>query len=131
MSNVHPYPTAAQTPAVDEIKFAYWVPNVSGGLVVSKIEQRTHWGYEYNKKLAQIAENSGFEYALSQVRYMASYGADQQQLPTSSKFHWLPPLKTHFQIEWPACPNSWSWVGLYYDSGSTRYVLDKRPSFVN
>ena len=25
----------------DPIKFAYWVPNVSGGLVISKIEQRT------------------------------------------------------------------------------------------
>ena len=25
------------------IRFAYWVPNVSGGLVVSKIEQRTSW----------------------------------------------------------------------------------------
>lgn len=25
------------------VKFAYWVPNVSGGLVVSKIEQRTDW----------------------------------------------------------------------------------------
>ena len=24
-----------------DIKFAYWVPNVSGGLVISKIEQRT------------------------------------------------------------------------------------------
>ena len=50
--------------------------------MVSKIEQRTHWGYEYNKKLAQIAEKSGFEYALSQVRYMASYGADQQHNST-------------------------------------------------
>lgn len=65
------------------IKFAYWVPNVSGGLVVSKIEQRTHWGYEYNKKLAVLAENSGFEYALSQVRYMASYGAEFQHESTS------------------------------------------------
>ena len=31
------------------VKFAYWVPNVSGGLVVSKIEQRTHWGIDYNR----------------------------------------------------------------------------------
>jgi hypothetical protein len=28
------------------VKFAYWVPNVSGGLVTSTIEQRTDWGYE-------------------------------------------------------------------------------------
>jgi alkanesulfonate monooxygenase len=25
----------------DRVKFAYWVPNVSGGLVISKIPQRT------------------------------------------------------------------------------------------
>jgi FMNH2-dependent dimethyl sulfone monooxygenase len=67
----------------DPVKFAYWVPNVSGGLVVSKIEQRTHWGYDYNKKLAVVAESSGFEYALSQVRYMASYGAEFQHESTS------------------------------------------------
>ncbi len=46
------------------IKFAYWVPNVSGGLVVSNIEQRTDWSYDYNVRLAQAAENNGFEYAL-------------------------------------------------------------------
>ena len=49
----------------DHVKFAYWVPNVSGGLVTSDIEQRTDWDYDYNKKLAQTAENNGFEYALS------------------------------------------------------------------
>ena len=42
----------------DNIKFAYWVPNVSGGLVISKIEQRTSWDIDYNRKLAQIAEKS-------------------------------------------------------------------------
>lgn len=60
------------------IKFAYWVPNVSGGLVVSKIEQRTRWDIDYNRELAQIAERSGFEYALSQIRFTAGYGADNQ-----------------------------------------------------
>ncbi|GAA0604957.1 dimethyl sulfone monooxygenase SfnG [Kribbella sandramycini] len=67
----------------DAIKFAYWVPNVSGGLVTSDIEQRTSWDYEYNKKLAQTAERVGFEYALSQVRYTASYGAEFQHESTS------------------------------------------------
>jgi FMNH2-dependent dimethyl sulfone monooxygenase len=67
----------------DPLKFAYWVPNVSGGLVVSNIEQRTDWSYDYNKQLAVLAENSGFEYALSQVRYMASYGAEYQHESTS------------------------------------------------
>jgi FMNH2-dependent dimethyl sulfone monooxygenase len=61
-----------------DIKFAYWVPNVSGGLVISKIEQRTDWTLEYNAKLAQIAEQSGFEYALSQIRFTAGYGAEYQ-----------------------------------------------------
>lgn len=67
----------------EHVKFAYWVPNVSGGLVTSTIEQRTDWGYEYNVKLAQTAENNGFEYALSQVRYEASYGAEFQHESTS------------------------------------------------
>ncbi len=66
----------------EPVKFAYWVPNVSGGLVVSKIEQRTDWGYEYNRKLAVLAENNGFDYALSQVRYIASYGAAYQHEST-------------------------------------------------
>ena len=61
-----------------DIKFAYWVPNVSGGLVISKIEQRTSWTLEYNTKLAQIAEQSGFDYALSQIRFTAGYGAEYQ-----------------------------------------------------
>jgi FMNH2-dependent dimethyl sulfone monooxygenase len=65
------------------LKFAYWVPNVSGGLVVSTIEQRTDWSFEYNRKLARIAEDSGFEYALTQTRYAASYGADKQHEATS------------------------------------------------
>ena len=67
----------------DHVKFAYWVPNVSGGLVTSDIEQRTDWNYEYNAKLAQNAENNGFEYAPSQVRYEASYGAEYQHESTS------------------------------------------------
>ena len=60
------------------IRFAYWVPNVSGGLVVSKIEQRTHWDIDYNRELARIAENAGFDYALTQIRFTAGYGAENQ-----------------------------------------------------
>jgi FMNH2-dependent dimethyl sulfone monooxygenase len=78
MTAVPPNPEHLREP----VKFAYWVPNVSGGLVVSKIEQRTDWGYDYNKKLAVLAENNGFEYALSQVRYIASYGAAYQHEST-------------------------------------------------
>jgi dimethylsulfone monooxygenase len=66
----------------DDLKFAYWVPNVSGGLVVSKIPQRTDWGLDYNIKLAQIAEQAGFDYALTQIRFIGSYGAEYQHEST-------------------------------------------------
>lgn len=65
------------------LRFAYWVPNVSGGLVTSTIEQRTDWSYDYNVELARLAEQAGFEYALTQVRYTAKYGAEYQQESTS------------------------------------------------
>jgi hypothetical protein len=81
----------------DRVKFAYWVPNVSGGLVISKIPQRTgsalqlpplwntsdpdpRWDYESNVRYAQTAENVGFEYALSQIRFMSGYGAVRTRL---------------------------------------------------
>ncbi|HWC21643.1 MAG TPA: dimethyl sulfone monooxygenase SfnG [Flexivirga sp.] len=66
-----------------ELKFAYWVPNVSGGLVVSKVPQRTDHSPAYNIDAAQAAERFGFDYALTQVRYLASYGADAQHESTS------------------------------------------------
>lgn len=62
----------------NRVKFAYWVPNVSGGLVVSKIQQRTNWDLKSNVKYARTAEQFGFEYALSQIRFMAGYGAANQ-----------------------------------------------------
>lgn len=62
----------------NDILFAYWVPNVSGGLVVSDIEQRTDWSYDYNVRLAQTAEQNGFAYALTQIRFTAGYGAENQ-----------------------------------------------------
>jgi len=68
----------SQTPSDPALKFAYWVPNVSGGLVVSTIEQRTDWSLEYNQRLAQAAETAGFDYALSQIRFTAGYGAEYQ-----------------------------------------------------
>lgn len=62
----------------EPVRFAYWVPNVSGGLVISDIEQRTSWDIDYNRKLAQIAEAAGFDYALTQIRFTAGYGAEFQ-----------------------------------------------------
>ena len=63
--------TKLQTDSAHPIRFAYWVPNVSGGLVISKIEQRTDWDIEYNIRLARLAEHNGFDYALSQIRFTA------------------------------------------------------------
>ncbi len=65
------------------IRFAYWVPNVSGGLVISKIEQRTSWELDYNIELARLAEKNGFDYALSQIRFTAGYGAEFQHEPVA------------------------------------------------
>ena len=39
-----------------DIQFAYWVPNVSGGLVTSNIKQHTDWSFDYNHRLALTAE---------------------------------------------------------------------------
>ncbi|PWW43252.1 MULTISPECIES: dimethylsulfone monooxygenase SfnG [Paenibacillus] len=60
------------------MQFAYWVPNVSGGLVISNIPQKTGWSFEDNARYAKIAEDVGFDYALLQTRFMASYGAENQ-----------------------------------------------------
>lgn len=54
------------------------MPNVSGGLVVSKVPQRTSHSLEYNIRLAQTAEELGFDFALTQIRFLAGYGADEQ-----------------------------------------------------
>jgi FMNH2-dependent dimethyl sulfone monooxygenase len=81
-----PEPTSDVSPWADlatPLTFAYWVPNVSGGLVISEVEQRTDWGIDYNRTLARTAERLGFEYALTQTRYQASYGASQQHEATS------------------------------------------------
>ncbi|WP_200531443.1 dimethylsulfone monooxygenase SfnG [Halorubrum sp. LN27] len=61
-----------------DTEFAYWVPNVSGGLVVSDWDTETDWTYDYNLDLARTAESVGFDYALAQARFFGSYGADKQ-----------------------------------------------------
>lgn len=62
----------------DQLEFAYWVPNISGGLVVTTIPMDTDWTPEANIKYAQDAEANGFVTALAQTRWFASYGADHQ-----------------------------------------------------
>lgn len=73
-----PSPVTPTANSPEDLSFAYWVPNVSGGLVVSTIDQRTDHTPDYNREVAQTAERVGFDYALTQVRYLASYGADAQ-----------------------------------------------------
>jgi FMNH2-dependent dimethyl sulfone monooxygenase len=63
---------------MSHLQFAYWVPNVSGGLVVTTLPQKTDWSFEANKRYIQAAEESGFDFALFQTRFFASYGADKQ-----------------------------------------------------
>nr|WP_197275222.1 hypothetical protein [Luteipulveratus halotolerans] len=41
---------------MSDLSFAYWVPNVSGGLVVSTLPQRTDHSPAYNIDTAQTAE---------------------------------------------------------------------------
>ncbi|KAF2762261.1 bacterial luciferase-like protein [Pseudovirgaria hyperparasitica] len=62
----------------ERVKFAYWVPNVSGGLVISKIPQKTSWDLKSNISYGRTAEDVGFEYALTQIRFTAGYGAANQ-----------------------------------------------------
>ena len=58
--------------------FAYWVPNVSGGLVITDWPMKTDWKWPFNKEIAQTAEEIGFEYALAQARFFGSYNAEKQ-----------------------------------------------------
>ena len=46
--------------------------------MISKIPQRTDWSLKSNVRYARTAERAGFEYALTQIRFMAGYGADHQ-----------------------------------------------------
>lgn len=89
------------------IKFAYWVPNVSGGLVISTIPQKTGWDFEYNQKLAQIAEKSGFEYALTQIRFTAGYGAEYQHESVSFS-HALLASTTKLKVIAAILPGPWT-----------------------
>jgi len=91
----------------EPIKFAYWVPNVSGGLVISDIEQRTGWDIDYNVKLAQIAEQWGFDYALSQIRFTAGYGAEFQHEPVAFS-HALLAATKKLKVIAALLPGPWS-----------------------
>lgn len=82
-------PDVSSSPPRKPISFGFWVPSISGGLVASKIESSTSWTPSYNRKLAQDAEEVGFEWALTQIRFMAGYGAQFQHESVSFTQHIL------------------------------------------
>lgn len=61
------------------IRFAYWMPVGIAGYAISKISQRTEWSFDYNKRLAQTAEEVGFNYGLTPARLVASHGWEYQK----------------------------------------------------
>jgi dimethylsulfone monooxygenase len=61
------------------VRFGYWMPLGSGGFVISNLPQRTDWSLDYNARLAQQAEELGFEYGLAPARFIASHGWELQQ----------------------------------------------------
>lgn len=107
------------------LKFAYWVPNVSGGLVVSQIEQRTDWSYDYNVRLAQAAEKNGFDYALTQIRFTAGYGAENQHESVSFS-HALLAKTTKLKVIAAILPGPWKPVLAAKQLATIDYLTEGR-----
>ncbi len=105
------------------IQFAYWVPNVSGGLVISRIPQHTDWSYDYNVKLAQTAEKVGFDYGLVQTRFIANYGAEQQ-LEALTTVAALAPITQRLKLISGVLPGLWH-PGVVAKMGATIDFLSK------
>lgn len=99
------------------IQFAYWVPNVSGGLVISRIPQHTDWSFDYNAKLAQTAEQVGFDYGLVQTRFIANYGAEQQ-LEALTTVAALAPVTQRLKLISGVLPGLWH-PGVVAKMGAT------------
>ena len=60
------------------LKFGYWAPILSGGYVLSNIPQRTEWSITANIRLAQTAEQVGFDYTLLPARFTSLECGDGQ-----------------------------------------------------
>jgi FMNH2-dependent dimethyl sulfone monooxygenase len=65
-----------------DVRFGYWMPLGSGGMVISNLKQRTDWSLDWNAKMARVAEQVGFDYGLAPARFIASHGWEFQQEPT-------------------------------------------------
>ena len=68
---------------------------------------RDSWGIDYNRKLAQIAEAAGFDYALSQVRFTAGYGAEYQHESVAFS-HALLAATTRLKVIAAVLPGPWT-----------------------
>lgn len=66
------------TNAPAPLRFAYWVPSVSREVVIRDYETGTIWDIDDNVALARIAEQAGFDYALTQIRFAAGHGVENQ-----------------------------------------------------
>ncbi|GAA5849012.1 hypothetical protein JCM3766R1_005426 [Sporobolomyces carnicolor] len=89
------------------LSFGFWVPSISGGLVASKIPSTTGWSPAYNRKLAQTAEQVGFEWALTQIRFMAGYGAEFQHESVTFTQHLLEHTKK-LKVVAAILPGTWN-----------------------
>jgi FMNH2-dependent dimethyl sulfone monooxygenase len=65
-----------------DVRFGYWMPLGSGGMVISNLQQRTDWTLDWNARMAQVAEDLGYDYGLAPARFIASHGWEFQQEAT-------------------------------------------------
>jgi FMNH2-dependent dimethyl sulfone monooxygenase len=65
-----------------DVRFGYWMPLGSGGMVITGLQQRTDWTLDWNVRMAQVAENVGYDYGLAPARFIASHGWEFQQEAT-------------------------------------------------
>ena len=70
--------------------------------MISKVPQRTSWDLQSNLRYARAAEAAGFEYALTQIRFTASYGASGKSLLPSPSPSPHPPMP--LPTPTPHCP---------------------------
>lgn len=62
----------------EPLRFAYWVPSVSREVVIRDFEAGTIWDIDDNIRLARLAEQAGFTYALTQIRFASGHGVENQ-----------------------------------------------------
>ncbi|KAI0128745.1 methanesulfonate monooxygenase [Xylariales sp. AK1849] len=64
----------------------YWVPNISGGLVISKIPQRTTWDRQSQLHYTQTAEKVGVEYLHESVSFSHTIPSGTEEVQSHCSF---------------------------------------------